>query len=343
MPDSAPSILVTGGAGFIGSHTCVELIRRGFRPVIYDNLANSSRVAVDRIRAITGVNHLPLIIGDVRDGAKLEATLKEHACEAVIHFAGLKAVGESTQKPLEYYSVNVMGTLALVEAMQNAGCRDIVFSSSATVYGDPEFQPYTEAHPVRPINPYGQTKLAAENLLRDAATSGAGLRAGILRYFNPIGAHASGMIGEDPYGIPNNLMPFVAQVATGRRPILNVFGNDYPTPDGTGVRDFIHVVDLAEAHLAALDALRSKGETFTLNIGSGKGSSVLDVVRAFEKASGREIPLVFAPRRAGDLASYYADPALATATLNWQTRLTLDDMCRDQWAWSSANPKGYGG
>ncbi len=341
MTDARPSILVTGGAGFIGSHTAVTLIEAGFRPVIADNLVNSSAVAIDRIRQITGANDVPFIEADVRDREAMARVIKAHDCQAVIHFAGLKAVGESTAKPLEYYSVNVMGSLALLEAMQDVGCAHIVFSSSATVYGDPEFLPYTEDHPLRPANPYGQTKLAVEHMLNDAVASGTGLKAAILRYFNPIGAHPTGLIGEDPQGIPNNLMPFVAQVATGRRPVLNVFGNDYPTPDGTGVRDYVHVVDLAEAHLAALKHLMRTRESFTVNIGSGNGSSVLDVVRAFEAASGVTIPVNFAPRRAGDIASYYADPTKAKALFGWQTRLTLEDMCRDQWAWSHANPKGY--
>jgi UDP-glucose 4-epimerase len=342
MPALAPSILVTGGAGFIGSHTAVELARAGFRPVIADNLCNSSRVSIERVRELAGVNDLPFYEADVRDRDRMLSILRDEACEAVIHFAGLKAVGESSERPMEYYSVNVLGTLSLLEAMQAAECRHIVFSSSATVYGNPVFLPYTEDHPLAPINPYGQTKLAAEMLLRDVAASGKGIEAGILRYFNPIGAHASGRMGEDPLGIPNNLMPFVAQVATGRRPELNVFGCDYDTPDGTGVRDYIHVVDLAEAHLAALEHLRGGGKTFTVNIGSGEGHSVLDVVRGFEAASGKTIPLKFAPRRVGDLPIYYADPSKAKELLGWQTRLTLKEMCRDQWAWSSRNPKGYG-
>ncbi len=341
MQGRSKRILVPGGTGYIGSHTCVELINRGYTPVIVDNFVNSSIASVDRIRQITGANDVPVIEADIRDTVEMVRVLREHECEAVIHFAGLKAVGESTAKPLDYYSNNVQGSLSLLEAMKQAGTGHIVFSSSATVYGTPVSLPYTESHPLAPTNPYGMTKYAVELMLNDLVASRAGINAGILRYFNPIGAHPSGLIGEDPNGVPNNLMPFVAQVAVGRRPHLNVFGNDYDTPDGTGVRDYIHVVDLAEAHIAALEKLLASPDSFTVNLGSGIGHSVLDVVKAFEQASGRDIPLEFVDRRPGDLPAYWADPTHAMELLGWQTRLTLEDMCRDQWAWQSGNPNGY--
>ena len=333
-------VLVTGGAGYIGSHTCVELVSRGYEPVIVDNFVNSSPTAIDRVGQLTN-SRIDWYEADVRDTARIAEILTKHECEAAIHFAGLKAVGESTEKPLEYYSANVMGTHSLITAMQQAGTRQIVFSSSATVYGEPEFLPYTESHRLRPTNPYGNTKLAAEMLLNDVAGSGAVTDIAILRYFNPIGAHPSGMIGEDPNDIPNNLMPYVAQVAVGRRPHLNVWGNDYDTPDGTGVRDYLHVVDLARAHVLALDRFKHTHGPFTVNLGTGQGSSVLDVVRGFEAACGKAIPMKIAPRRAGDIAAFWADPTLAQELLGWKAELTLDDMCRDQWAWQSGNPNGY--
>lgn len=341
MQGNSKRILVPGGAGYIGSHTCVELLNRGYTPVIVDNFVNSSMAAIDRICQITGANDVPVIDADIRDTDAMIYALREHECEAVIHFAGLKAVGESTANPLDYYSNNVQGSLSLLDAMKQTGVGHIVFSSSATVYGTPVSLPYTEDHPLAPTNPYGMTKYAVELMLNDLVASGAGTNAGILRYFNPIGAHPTGLIGEDPNGVPNNLMPFVAQVAVGRRPHLNVFGNDYDTPDGTGVRDYIHVVDLAEAHIVALEKLLESPDSFTVNLGSGNGYSVLDVVKAFEQASGREIPLNFAERRAGDLPAYWADPSYAMELLGWKTRLTLEDMCRDQWAWQSGNPEGY--
>ena len=334
-------VLVTGGAGYIGSHTCVELVSRGYEPIIVDNFVNSSPTAIDRVGQLTN-SRIDWYEADVRDTARIAEILTKHECEAAIHFAGLKAVGESTEKPLEYYSANVMGTHSLITAMQQAGTRQIVFSSSATVYGEPEFLPYTESHRLRPTNPYGNTKLAAEMLLNDVAGSGAVTDIAILRYFNPIGAHPSGMIGEDPNDIPNNLMPYVAQVAVGRRPHLNVWGNDYDTPDGTGVRDYLHVVDLARAHVRALDRFKHTHGPFTVNLGTGQGSSVLDVVRGFEAACGKSIPMKIAPRRAGDIAAFWADPTLAQELLGWKAELTLDDMCRDQWAWQSGNPNGYG-
>ena len=334
-------VLVTGGAGYIGSHTCVELVSRGYEPIIVDNFVNSLPTAIDRVGQLTN-SRIDWYEADVRDTARIAEILTKHECEAAIHFAGLKAVGESTEKPLEYYSANVMGTHSLITAMQQAGTRQIVFSSSATVYGEPEFLPYTESHRLRPTNPYGNTKLAAEMLLNDVAGSGAVTDIAILRYFNPIGAHPSGMIGEDPNDIPNNLMPYVAQVAVGRRPHLNVWGNDYDTPDGTGVRDYLHVVDLARAHVLALDRFKHTHGPFTVNLGTGQGSSVLDVVRGFEAACGKAIPMKIAPRRAGDIAAFWADPTLAQELLGWKAELTLDDMCRDQWAWQSGNPNGYG-
>ena len=333
-------VLVTGGAGYIGSHTCVELVSRGYEPVIVDNFVNSSPKAIDRICQLTN-SPVEWYEADVRDTGRIAEILSKHECEAAIHFAGLKAVGESTEKPLEYYSANVMGTHSLIEAMLQSGASQIVFSSSATVYGEPEFLPYTESHRLRPTNPYGNTKLTAEMLLNDVAGSGALTDVAILRYFNPIGAHPSGMIGEDPNDIPNNLMPYVAQVAVGRRPHLNVFGNDYDTADGTGVRDYLHVVDLARAHVLALDRFRHSHGPFTVNLGTGNGSSVLQVVRAFEAACGKSIAMEFAPRRAGDIAAFWADPSLAQELLGWEAELTLEDMCRDQWAWQSQNPQGY--
>jgi UDP-glucose 4-epimerase len=333
-------VLVTGGAGYIGTHTCVELISRGYEPVVVDNFVNSSPMALERVRQLT--NHpIDWYEADVRDTARIAEILKKHECEAAIHFAGLKAVGESSEKPLEYYSANVLGTHSLVTAMLEAGASQIVFSSSATVYGEPEFLPYTESHRTIPTNPYGRTKLAAEMLLSDLAASGAMHDVAILRYFNPIGAHPSGMIGEDPNDIPNNLMPYVAQVAVGRRPFLNVWGNDYNTPDGTGVRDYLHVMDLARAHVLALERFKHTHGPVTVNIGTGHGSSVLDLVRAFEAACGKKIPTEIAPRRTGDIAAFWADPALARELLGWEAELTLEDMCRDQWAWQSRNPKGY--
>lgn len=340
-PEGSIRVLVPGGSGYIGSHTCVELINRGYIPVVVDNFVNSSPASIARVRQITGANDVPLIEADIRDTDRMVEIMREHDCRAVIHFAGLKAVGESTDKPLDYYSANVQGSLSLLTAMQTAGVEHIVFSSSATVYGTPAFLPYTESHPTGPTNPYGMTKYAVELMLNDLVASESGINAGILRYFNPIGAHPTGLIGEDPNGVPNNLMPYVAQVAVGRRPHLQVFGNDYDTPDGTGVRDYIHVVDLAEAHIIALEKLMASPDSFTVNLGSGTGYSVLDVVKAFERASGQKVPVEFTPRRPGDLPAYWADPSHAKELLGWQTRFTLDDMCRDQWAWQSQNPQGY--
>ena len=333
-------IFITGGAGYIGSHTCVELLNAGFDVTVFDNFCNSSPEALGRIERITG-RKPALIQGDVRDDESLTQALRKSRASAVIHFAGLKAVGESVEKPLIYYDNNVVGTVRLLEAMRACDVKTLVFSSSATVYGDPQRLPLTEDHPLSATNPYGRTKLAVEDMLRDLYRSDPSWRIGILRYFNPAGAHASGLIGEDPQGIPNNLMPFIAQVAAGQRDMLNVWGNDYPTPDGTGVRDYIHVVDLALGHLKVLQHLQERSDCFALNLGTGTGYSVLDMVRAFEKASGKQVPYKIAPRRAGDIAACYADPAQAFKLLGWRTERDLDAMCVDTWRWQSANPKGY--
>lgn len=336
-------ILVTGGAGYIGSHTCVELLQAGHDVTVFDNCCNSHPESLERIQRITG-KQLRIIRGDIRDREALVTALRESGAQAVIHFAGLKAVGESVQQPLAYYDNNVVGSLRLLEAMGLCGVKTLVFSSSATVYGDPQRLPLTEDHPLSATNPYGQTKLTVEHILRDVQRSDTSWRIGILRYFNPVGAHESGLIGEDPQGTPNNLMPFVAQVAVGRRPHLNVFGEDYPTPDGTGVRDYIHVVDLAIGHLKTLEALERathQTECLTINLGTGTGYSVLEIVRAFQQASGQPVTYKIAPRRPGDVAACYADPGKAAALLGWQANRSLADMCADAWKWQSLNPQGY--
>lgn len=333
-------IFVTGGAGYIGSHTCVELLDAGHDVTVFDNFCNSQPEALARVQRITG-RQPKLVQGDIRDRAALVAALAQSGASAVIHFAGLKAVGESVQQPLAYYDNNVVGTLRLLEAMLECGIRTLVFSSSATVYGDPQRLPLTEDHPLSSTNPYGQTKLVIENMLRDLYHSDPSWRLSLLRYFNPVGAHASGLIGEDPQGMPNNLLPFVAQVAVGRREFLNVWGNDYATADGTGVRDYIHVVDLALGHLKALERLQQHTECQAINLGTGVGFSVLDMVRAFEQASGKPVPYKIAPRRAGDIAACYADPGLALSLLGWRAQRGLDAMCTDTWRWQSSNPKGY--
>lgn len=333
-------ILVTGGAGYIGSHTCVALIEAGFEPVVFDNFCNSSTESLARVERITG-HPVAQVRGDIRDRAALVSALREFGCSAVIHFAGLKAVGESVEKPLEYYDNNVIGTLRLLEAMREVGLKTLVFSSSATVYGEPQRLPLTEDHPLSATNPYGRTKLNIEDMLRDLYRSDASWRISLLRYFNPIGAHQSGLIGEDPQGIPNNLMPYVAQVAVGRREFLNVWGDDYATPDGTGVRDYIHVVDLALGHVRALERLATHTECQAINLGTGRGVSVFDLVRAFERASGQSIAYRVGPRRAGDVAACYADPALAERLLGWRALRDLDAMCADSWRWQQTNPKGY--
>lgn len=339
MSELFPKILVTGGAGYIGSHTCVEFLAAGYDLVVLDNFSNSNPISLERVARITG-KKVTVIEGDVRDKTLLEQTLRNHHCSSVIHFAGLKAVGESVERPLDYYDNNVTGTQRLLEAMQAAGVHSLVFSSSATVYGDPHCLPLTEDHPLSATNPYGRTKLIVEDMLRDLFQSAPDWRIAILRYFNPVGAHESGLIGEDPRGIPNNLMPFVAQVAVGRRDRLNVWGDDYPTPDGTGVRDYIHVVDLAVGHLRALECLVDPG-CRAVNLGTGRGYSVLEVVRAFEEVSGKSVPLNMAPRRAGDIASCYADPALAEDWLGWSASRDIQAMCRDHWRWQQHNPDGY--
>jgi UDP-glucose 4-epimerase len=336
-------ILVTGGAGYIGSHTCVELLQAGVEVTVFDNFCNSHPEALARVQRIAGKS-LRTIQGDCRDRAALVAALRESKANAVIHFAGLKAVGESVQQPLSYYDNNVVGSLRLLEAMGECGVKTLVFSSSATVYGDPQRLPLTEEHPLSATNPYGRTKLMVEELLRDLQRSDASWRIGILRYFNPVGAHSSGLIGEDPQGVPNNLLPFVAQVAVGRREYLNVWGADYPTPDGTGVRDYIHVVDLALGHLKALEALKAPGrrdECLTVNLGTGNGYSVLEIVRAFEQASGKPVPYKIAPRRPGDVAACYADPNRASKVLGWKAERGLGAMCADTWRWQHNNPNGY--
>ena len=333
-------ILVTGGAGYIGSHTCVELQSAGFDVTVFDNFCNSQPEALARVARITGKTP-KVITGDIRSREALVAALRHSGATAVIHFAGLKAVGESVGQPLAYYDNNVVGTVRLLEAMGECGVKTLVFSSSATVYGDPQRLPLAEDHPLSATNPDGQTKLVIEDMLRALHKSDPAWRIGILRYFNPVGAHASGLIGEDPQGLPNNLLPFVAQVAVGRREFLNVWGNDYATPDGTGVRDYIHVVDLALGHLAALERLEKHQECLCVNLGTGFGYSVLDMVRAFEKASGKSVPFKIAPRRPGDIASCYADPATALATLGWRAERDLQAMCTDAWRWQSGNPKGY--
>ena len=332
-------ILVTGGAGYIGSHTCVELLNAGHELVVFDNFCNSHPEALARVEKITG-RKLNVVKGDIRDQGALEEAIRRFNCTAVIHFAGLKAVGESVEKPLDYYDNNVIGTHRLLQAMTNCGVKTLVFSSSATVYGEPQFLPLTEQHPLSATNPYGRTKLVVENMLRDLYRSDPSWRIGILRYFNPVGAHESGLIGEDPQGIPNNLMPFVAQVAIGRRECLKVWGNDYPTPDGTGVRDYIHVVDLAKGHLKALQRLDSP-QCYAVNLGTGTGYSVLDVAKAFAEASGRPVPYEIAPRRAGDVAACYAEASYAEQLLDWRAVRDLSAMCLDTWRWQSVNPNGF--
>ena len=334
-------ILVTGGAGYIGSHTCVELLNNDYEVVILDNLYNSSELAVERIGQITGKQPV-FYKGDLLDREFVESVFEKEKIDAVIHFAGLKAVGESVAKPLEYYHNNITGTLILCDVMRNHGCKNIVFSSSATVYGDPAFVPITEECPKGKItNPYGQTKSMLEQILTDLHTGDPQWNVMLLRYFNPIGAHPSGLIGEDPKGIPNNLVPYIAQVAVGKLKCLGVFGNDYDTPDGTGVRDYIHVVDLACGHVKALEKLKSSQGVFIYNLGTGKGYSVLDVVKAYGKACGKEIPYEIKPRRPGDIATCYADPSKAEKELGWKAQFGIEEMCADSWHWQSMNPDGY--
>ena len=334
-------ILVTGGAGYIGSHTCVELLDAGYEVVILDNLYNSSKKAVDRIEEITG-KKVTLYENDMLDKEALEKIFSVENIDAVIHFAGLKAVGESVAKPLEYYKNNITGTLTLVEVMREHNCKNIIFSSSATVYGDPAFIPITEECPKgTPTNPYGWTKSMLEQILTDIHTSDNEWNVILLRYFNPIGAHKSGMIGEDPKGIPNNLLPYVAQVAIGKLECVGVFGDDYDTPDGTGVRDYIHVVDLALGHVKALDKIKENPGVKVYNLGTGNGYSVLDVIKAFSKACGHDVPYQIKPRRPGDIATCYSDASLAKKELNWEAKFGIEEMCADSWNWQSKNPNGY--
>ncbi len=333
-------ILVTGGLGFIGSHACIALRRAGHKLAIVDNLANSKLAVLERIRDLAG-GDVAFHRADIRDATALAAIFGRDPVEAVIHFAGYKAVGESVAKPLDYYENNIGGTFVLLKTMERYAVRRIVFSSSATVYGDPQRLPLTEDHPLGAVNPYGRTKQFIEVILKDRAIGSPEFRHATLRYFNPIGAHPSGRIGEDPRGIPNNLFPYVTQVAIKRLEKLRIYGNDYGTVDGTGVRDYIHVMDLAEGHLAALKFLLDKDRSITVNLGTGRGNSVLEVVNAFERVTGIPIAREFAPRRQGDVASCYADVSLASRELGWQTKLGIEDMCRDAWAWQSANPRGF--
>jgi len=343
-------LLITGGAGFIGSHSCLVLLEAGHNLVVLDNFDNSSPESLKRVLELAGpsaAGRLQLVEGDIRSAGDLERAFKAapagRPITAVVHFAGLKAVGESVREPLRYWDVNLCGSRQLLEAMQGHGCRSLVFSSSCTVYGLPEQTPISESAAIQPINPYGHSKAAVEQLLADLVASEPGWRIARLRYFNPVGAHPSGRIGEDPRGIPNNLFPFVSQVAVGRRDCLQVFGGDWPTPDGSGVRDYIHVMDLAEGHRAALDVLLAEPpQLLSLNLGSGQGHSVLEVVRAFELVSGRSVPYTVVERRDGDAASTVADARLAATRLGWRTRRSLEEMCRDGWAWQQANPEGYG-
>lgn len=334
------TILVTGGAGYIGTHTVVELLNAGNDLIILDNLSNSSIEALHRVERITG-KAVTFYQGDILNKALLQKVFSDHAIDSVIHFAGLKAVGESVAKPLKYYENNVTGTLILCQVMAENKVKNLVFSSSATVYGDPANLPITEDFPTGATNPYGQSKLMVEHILADVHNADPSWNIARLRYFNPVGAHASGLIGEDPNDIPNNLMPFIAQVAVGKRTALSVFGNDYPTHDGTGVRDYIHVVDLANGHLKALAKLATKPGLVTYNLGTGIGYSVLDMVKAFEKACGRTIAYQIAPRRPGDIAACYADPTHAREDLGWQATHTLEDMAKSSWHWQSTNPTGY--
>ncbi|MEP4770625.1 MAG: UDP-glucose 4-epimerase GalE [Roseibium sp.] len=337
------TILITGGAGYIGSHCCISFIEAGHEIVVLDNLSNSNPEALNRVSKIAAQN-VQFEKADIRDEAAVEAILNKHKCTAVIHFAGLKAVGESTTDPLSYYDNNVVGSLRLLNAMKNSGVHELIFSSSATVYGDPQELPLKEDHSLAPVNPYGRTKLMVEEILRDLAASDPKWKVGILRYFNPVGAHSSGLIGEDPLGTPNNLMPFIAQVAAGRREQLNIFGNDYETRDGTGVRDYIHVLDLVEGHLRAYEALNkleASDNCLTVNLGTGTGYSVLEMVQAFERASNRKIAYEYAPRREGDVAECYANTDLASKVLNWTAEKDLHQMCRDSWNWVFKNPAGY--
>ena len=333
-------ILVTGGAGYIGSHACVLLLEAGYEVVIFDNFCNASKESIKRVEQIVG-QKIPYIEGDVRSKTDLSKVFENHHIDAVIHFAGLKAVGESVETPLDYYDNNVHGTLVLCSVMKEYGCKSIVFSSSATLYGNPHPTPIKEDFPISATNPYGRSKLMIEEILKDVYVSDSNWKVVLLRYFNPVGAHVSGTIGEDPNGIPNNLMPFIAQTAVGKREKLSVFGDDYDTHDGTGVRDYIHVVDLARGHVKALEKLESFTEVMRINLGTGKGYSVLDVIKAFENATGKDVPYSIEPRRAGDIATYFADVTYAKDILEWEAKKDLTQMCEDSWRWQSQNPEGY--
>lgn len=333
------TVLVTGGAGYIGSHTCVELLEKGYDVIVADNLVNSSEESLARVKKITG-KEVKFYNADMRDRAAMKKIFSENKIDSVIHFAGLKAVGESVAIPLTYYDNNIYGTLVLLQTMAEAGCKKIVFSSSATVYGDPERLPIDEDCRLSTTNPYGSTKLMLENIMRDLYVSDKDWNVILLRYFNPVGAHSSGLIGEDPKGIPNNLTPFIAQVASGKLKEINVFGNDYPTPDGTGVRDYIHVVDLAKGHIAAIEKVTDSG-VHVYNLGTGNGYSVLEVIAAFEKACGKKLPYKICPRRAGDIAACYAKADKALKELEWKAEKGIDEMCASLWKWQTMNPCGY--
>ncbi len=333
-------ILVTGGAGYIGSHTCLELLKDGYEVVVVDNLSNSNEESLKRVQELAGKT-LTFHEVDLLDKKSLDAVFSGASVDAVVHFAGLKAVGESVTIPLSYYHNNVTGTLILCEVMGKHNVKNLVFSSSATVYGDPHKVPITEDFPLSATNPYGRTKLMIEEILRDLHRADEAWNVVRLRYFNPVGAHPSGRIGEDPNGIPNNLLPYISQVAVGKLPLLSVFGNDYPTPDGTGIRDYIHVVDLALGHLKALEKLTTSPGVATYNLGTGQGYSVVEMVSAFEKASGKKVPYKIVGRRPGDIASCYADPSLAREELDWSTEKGINEMCADAWKWQSGNPNGY--
>ncbi len=333
-------ILVTGGAGYIGSHTCILLIEAGYNVIVFDNFSNASKESIKRVEKIVGKD-ITLVEGDIRNKDDLHKVFNAHKIDAVIHFAGLKAVGESAADPLKYYDNNIHGTIVLCEVMTEHHCKSIVFSSSATVYGDPHTTPIKEDFPLSTTNPYGRSKLFIEEMLKDLYISDDTWKIVLLRYFNPVGAHVSGTIGEDPHGIPNNLMPFIAQTAVGKREHLNVLGDDYETHDGTGVRDYIHVMDLADGHVKALDKIDTFDQVMTINLGTGKGYSVLDMVKAFEKASGKRVPYQIAPRRAGDIAECFADPSYAKEILGWEATRSIEEMCEDSWRWQSNNPNGY--
>ena len=336
------NIFITGGLGYIGSHTCVVLLEAGFQVSIIDNLSNSNPGVLDRIESITGVRPV-FYQGDIRDRPLLDEIFPSQSFDAVIHFAGLKAVGESVEKPVDYYDNNVNGSLSLLIAMKKVQIESLVFSSSATVYGDPNSVPITEDFPCSATNPYGASKLMVENILADLAVAEPGWSIARLRYFNPVGAHEGGSIGEDPKGVPSNLMPYIAQVASGRRNKLQVFGGDYPTPDGSGVRDYIHVMDLAEGHLAALRYCQNNNGLLTVNLGTGQGISVIQMIETFERITGQKVPFEIVGRRPGDIAQCWADPTLAQQMLGWSTRRSIEDMCTDTWRWQDLNPSGYGG